>query len=1165
MLADNSLGKLYLEATGQESAIPETEELSIEKRKERLVTPEDAPGVPELCTYLIPDEDDQDAPSFDHPSELRVIDPACGSGHFLLYAFDILERIWWAETDLDRSEIPAKILEHNLYGVDIDLRSCQLSAFNLYLKARTRAEEEGGKFEMPNVGIVCADARVAEVQEAVAVLGKITGDGTDVREALDKTIEEFQTTEALGSLLDVQSTLSEEFMDQQTDIMEWGGEGPHTLNAFLRQLREAVDERTSDSFGEQNLRSFLNLLVVLTQDYDVALMNPPYGARGRMPSEVTDYIENHYKYGPEYYINFVEACDRLSKQDGRIGMIVQRSFMYKSSFQDFREDFIGQLGAFDFLAEYGIGVLDKATVRTAGTVIRTGTNINEGAEGLFYRLHDPEAGEKQDSFLKSAFTSTDSDIRREYRRKLSEFERIPGSPLSYWASTKLRSLYDAETVFDAENGNLDRESLGVVKQGLATADDARFTRNFWEGQGKSWRPFAKGGEDAWTLPSVKLSVLWGANGKEIKRYWGSRPQNTQYYFSEALTYTYMKSSGRRFGYLHPSSVFGHAGNVFIPNRDTWKALAYANSHLVTYLMLCQTPERHWEVGNVSKLPWPGNLSDADQVVDTVEEIAGAVLGTRKYDLTSPHYEGPSILSGLGDDWVPDIHTSHPHRELNQDIEVPEQVENVSVENSIRELATSHKRYEARLHQKMETSFREIEQTIWQILDIGDSGKEEIFTEVALRTNENPQKPEEYDPESITEPGEDFDKMVKGLLLHLAFRIINDDDDGIVPISNVGGESDLLDRIKDEFERIWGNYATARLAEVDQLLGSRTADEEAYPNLREWLEDDLFDYHVSTFDRTPILWRLTTERLVSDPEGEGFACLVDYHQLDDGIFDRLQNRYLEPRKALLRERRSAANRRRGDDSLSASEKAAAAEEYARCESGLEQIGVFEERLAELAKSSPREWPEENQQTAADAVQSVADFREETASRLETLEELAELDDIEMGDLFSPSFYETVQENHDEWIDALEDLQSAFEAYAADRSEPVDAHRYDLFEYYDDLVGSTHYASNGILFMTYYFGKFDDAGQAQIGDCGVSERQHLLSELATGLEEYEELANEIADACDAVASDISPDWADRALIEITTAGYRPNRKHGVEINITPLADAEIVPKTVDDDVL
>jgi len=118
----------------------------------------------------------------------------CGSGHFLLYAFDILERIWWEETDLDRAEIPAKVLEHNLYGVDIDLRSCQLSAFNLYLKARTRAEEEDGDFEIPNVGIVCADARVAEVEEATEVLDDITGEGSDLLEALDDVIETFQHT-----------------------------------------------------------------------------------------------------------------------------------------------------------------------------------------------------------------------------------------------------------------------------------------------------------------------------------------------------------------------------------------------------------------------------------------------------------------------------------------------------------------------------------------------------------------------------------------------------------------------------------------------------------------------------------------------------------------------------------------------------------------------------------------------------------------------------------------------------------------------------------------------------------------------------------------------------------------------------------------------------------
>jgi len=374
----------------------------------------------------------------------------------------------------------------------------------------------------------------------------------------------------------------------------------------------------------------------------------------------------------------------------------------------------------------------------------------------------------------------------------------------------------------------------------------------------------------------------------------------------------------------------------------------------------------------------------------------------------------------------------------------------------------------------------------------------------------------------------------------------------------------LTRIESEFERIWGDHAAERLAEVDRLLGEESAGEEAYPNLRRWLEADLFDYHVSAFDRTPILWRLTTERLVSDPDGEGFGCLVDYHQLDGGVFDRLQNRYVEPRKAFLRERRSAANRRRGDESLSASEQVAASAEYDRCESGLEQIAVFEERLSALAQPSPRSWSDANRETAREAAERVAAFRDETKSRLDTLDELAALDGVDMTELFSPSFYETVQENRAEWVAALDDLETAFDAYAADGTEPVPAHLYDRFEYYDDLVGSAHYASNGILFTTYYFDTFETVEQTQLGSSGASTRERLCAELATGIEEYTALADEIADACDALASDIDGDWADRALAAVTTAGYRPVHKHGVEINVTPLADAEIVPKTVDTDV-
>ncbi|TKX83739.1 SAM-dependent methyltransferase, partial [Halorubrum sp. SS5] len=236
------------------------------------------------------------------------------------------------------------------------------------------------------------------------------------------------------------------------------------------------------------------------------------------------------------------------------------------------------------------------------------------------------------------------------------------------------------------------------------------------------------------------------------------------------------------------------------------------------------------------------------------------------------------------------------------------------------------------------------------------------------------------------------------------------------------------------------------------------------------------------------------------------------------------------------------------------------------SGLEQIAVFEDRLAELAQPEPREWSTDEQQAADVAAERVKEFRHRTEERLEIVDELAAMEDVDMGELFTGNFYEKIENQCEEWIDALDDLETAFEAYAADPDQPVEAHLYDLFNYYtENLLGSSHFASNGILYMTYYFGSFEEADQARLDDAGISRRQRLISQLANDLDEYIELGESISEDCEKVSSGISSDWADRALSEITTAGYQPNRKHGVEINITPLADAEIVPKTVNDDVL
>ncbi|MDL0125897.1 BREX-5 system adenine-specific DNA-methyltransferase PglX [Halobacterium salinarum] len=1170
MLTDNSLGRLYLEQQELVEEMVESQSvLSPEERKERPTAIDESPDVSDLCTYLVPTRESGNAPSFEKPSELRVIDPACGSGHFLLYAFDVLERIWRNERpDLDPSKIPRKILKHNLYGVDLDMRACQLTAFNLYLKARERAEKEGASsFTMPQIGVVCADAKIANFEGVSQLFDQIAGTDSSLRDTLEELLEQFEDTHGLGSLLDVRGTLSEEFVKGSQLTLQGAVEGPNSLKQLLETLSEEVDENeTNQQFLIEDLRSFLHLLVVLSQKYDVALMNPPYGSGNRMPDSVHDYVDERYEYKAEYYINFFEACERLVRDYGRIGMIVPRTFMFKQSFQDFREDFVGNRGSFDFLAEYGIGVLDKATVRTAGTVVRV--NEEQDSTADFYRLHDVEKGEKEWKFVDAAFGTDGTDeVQRWYQQDVSQFAVVPGTPLSYWVPDSIREIYETTEFFDADNAGVDADSLGAVKQGLATADNARFLRRFWETDGlDGWVPFAKGGSDAWILPRVTRMVWWDDAGTEAKRYHGSRFQNSDYYFSEGLTYTNIKEGGKRFGYLHEDSIFGVAGQAFLPKKAVWEVLAYSNSNLVTYLVLALTTGRHWQVGEVSRIPWDQGLEDSEELIESARMILGLLLGKRKHDLISPYYVGPLLLAPLG--YQNNLFAAeHPHRSLADTVQVPSCEQDLTTSTSIDELAAAAVQFENRVDKAIQEHAKTIEQHLFSHFNIPAEQQEEIYREIKIRTNENPF--DDFTEKQSGTPGRQrTEELVKDVLLHLSIEVVREDADGIVPITSINAESTLLNRIIQKFEDLFGADAQERLAEIDHLLGNKSAENIAYPNLQSWLEESLFEYQVTRFENSPVLWKLTTERLVADPVGSGFTCLVDFNSVDKRLFDALTNRYLEPRKAELRERRSASERRRSDESLSASQQAAAAEEYDRCVSGLQQIEQFEEVMQDLAQPQPRDWSDSAQSQAENLEGLVRRFRNKTQRRLETIDQLRKQEDKDwFEETFSPTFLETVDENREEWLSALETLEQACDAYSQPGDTPVSPHLYDLFTYVDSLIGSGHYSSNGTLFMTYYFDRegSDFVSNGSVRDSIGDRQTQLLGKLAVELDEYVDLAEKIQQESKELSREIPSEWSDRALNEIMVDGYTPKQKHGVAINLVPLSDAEIVPEVVDEKVL
>jgi len=1132
LLTDNAVGKPHLQATGGfEQCVERQRSLTPAQRVERDPSVSSSPSLTELCTYTVPSADGDGGVS-QHPSELRILDPACGSGHFLLYAFDVLERIWRDATDVHPAEIPEKILEHNLYGIDIDMRACQLAAFNLYLKARQRAEREGNdSFRMPSVDIVCADNHLADIDEAYELIETLGDANSDFATALEGILEDFRTKPGLGSLLDVRGTLEAEAASEQTALSDWTAEIP-SLSGWIDRLHREIEQEESAQFLYHNLRSFLRVVRLLTEEYDAVLMNPPYGGHRRMPPQVKAYVQDHYEFKPEYYANFLEQAGRLLKPTGRIGMLVPRSFMYKESFEDVREALIDHDGAFDFdfLLEFGAGILDNATVRTVGTVLTAGET--QQTVGEFVQLSDADPSEKEETFARVL----DDDSTAQWRRhsvRIDDFRRIPGGMLTYWTPDDLRDLYTHDTVFDAEQAGLDRAGIGAAKKGIDTGNNDRFVRKAWECDADDrWRPYAKGGERSWFYYPDRLRVLWGDGGREITRYGSSTIRNRDFQGEAAVTWPLIKDSGHRFAQFGNGGISDNGGPCFYPESASIPYLtALLNSRVYTGLMLAQTPERQWNLSDIAILPFfdisaapKSRLVDAaTRLSDLVERLEGFQLRYGRYGETLDHYE------------------------------------------SLDDFVTRRTETVERTLEEMRRTKSTIDTIVARELGVDDETLDRIDREAALRYGET----FEPIPYGFDDVATGRRSVCERLLSHLVLAVVRESDDGIVEVSaEFADGTQLHDGIERRLDDLFDAPASSVLAAIDGTLGSRSAEAEPYPNVRYWVRNAFFEAHLAAFENTPVVWRLTTAGLVPDPAEEGFGCLVDYRSIDTALFDRLETQYLEPRKAALREQRTSADRRRNDGTLTATARADAAESYDRAVSSLQQIEQFETTIQDLLSDSPRQWTDDDRERADALGAAVREFRTQTQDYLDLVETLVDrTDDAWIAETFSPTFLETVEDNRSEWIDTLDSLERACEAYASPADEPVAARHYDLFRYFPDAVGSDHYASNGILFMTYYFEREGEQYLDADGDPRTdgSEVERILATLASGLDQYKRLADEIESGCGALAAALPSTWKERAVTEITTEGYRPNPKHGVAINVRPLVDAGIVPDSVADRVL
>jgi predicted RNA methylase len=552
-------------------------------------------------------------------NETSVLDPACGSGHFLLGCYDVLERAWELHGVPPAESAPAIVAA--LWGVDIDPRCAQVASAALVLRARRHCRE----LPLPRPNIVTARNLPSGSPALPADLGLTA----EQRRLVERISDVLADAPLLGTLLKAEDALEHEI--RHAAFGGAAGTLPLSEDAFgrveadLMAHLQAVADQASSSVAERLLAAeaddALRLVEVVRNRYDAVLMNPPFG---EPVPDTKPYLRAAYPWLPTKDSNllaaFVGRGLELCKPDGYLGAITSRAGMFLSTFEKWRREVVLHR-SLQAVADLGLGVMEHALVEAAAYTIGPG-HPPSGHEATFIRLlkdADREAG------LTGAIQAHRMGLpdHRVHRVRLADLDAIPGAPLAYWMSPSLRRLFVDLPGLEGNGAE--------ARQGSATGDDSRFVRGFWEVDprriaqdvadthtGGRWSPFAKGGEYSPYWADIHLVVDWERDGERLREYEGSRVQNAQYFFRSGLTWPRRTASGFSPRILPAGCVFGDKGPGIVAQEPS-SLLAWLTSRPAAALMAASQPagdetssgtaSKSYEVGLVQKLPWPGPVVD----------------------------------------------------------------------------------------------------------------------------------------------------------------------------------------------------------------------------------------------------------------------------------------------------------------------------------------------------------------------------------------------------------------------------------------------------------------------------------------------------------------------------------------------------------------------------
>lgn len=548
--------------------------------------------------------------------EITLIDPACGSGHFLVRAFELLEEMYREEGREAEEDIPALILERNLHGVDIDARAVQIAALALYLRACASA---GPDFRPRRLNLVSADVRLAGEEPAAAYLARFRGDPE--LDALVKGIwQGLKNARELGSLLHPERAV--DVVVEQRRARERGQLWEHGDEDWARWKRDLLVglrgefERQAQSedmgqrlFGEEAAKG-VSLVQALGDRYDVVVMNPPYAGSKNLSDGLKKFVEREYKEGKrDLYAAFVQRCWEFAWRDGYVGMVTQQSWLFLRSFAALRKKVLEET-AVTTLAHLGPRAFEEIGGEVVNIALFTLRNAPPPVEHRMtaFRLIGPKSPAEKDALLRLALAGRGSGVLS--TPKQADFLTIPGTPFVYW----LRSTFSDFLRLPNQVGK-----RAFVRQGICTTDNGQFVRCFWEVEDQKFRSrwflFAKGGGFRRWAGFEQFVLDWEENGRRVKEFqentpgaihWSGRMPADSYFFRGGWTFSRVLRGTLAVRGLRRDSYFGHTSPAAIPYDASDEPVLgfWLNARVSTYLLRAYSQGLDFREGHVQRLPLP---------------------------------------------------------------------------------------------------------------------------------------------------------------------------------------------------------------------------------------------------------------------------------------------------------------------------------------------------------------------------------------------------------------------------------------------------------------------------------------------------------------------------------------------------------------------------------